>query len=191
MAGKGGARVGAGRKKNAETHAVPIARATDKLAARLQEITSALIEVALGQGFEEKWVPAGLVTRKDVLRRPPHPDRGAGFTSADGVPSGRDGTPLPDDDVWTDDKGKPVTIDVQVYPELAPEVLVLVERKPWKPDVKAIAEVWDRLNGKARQAVELNPGKDGPIEVQFYMPSNGRDTANNPTPAGTPGGVAE
>lgn len=42
-------------------------------------------------------------------------------------------------------------------------------------DMVAIKELGDRLDGKARQQVELTGKDDGPIAVSIYLPSNERD----------------
>lgn len=131
-AGNGGARPGAGRKLNLERHRVQIDGAGDQIARSLEAITSKLILIAGGEGREEEWVPAGSFTRKDAVRN-------------------QDGS------IWTDDKGKPCVVDVQIYPDLKADEWVCVKRKPWKPDPKAMAEAWDRLCGKAMSAVPPDP----------------------------------
>src|SRR5258708_200646 len=113
--GKGGARPGAGRKPNAELYAGQLGSAADQLAAALPEVAEKLIELAPGLQPRQKWMLAGLVTRKDPLRMKPHPDRDAGFTDPEGKPCDSRGEPLPPeppDDVWLDDKGKPLLIDM-------------------------------------------------------------------------------
>jgi hypothetical protein len=138
----GGARPGAGRKPNSERYAEQLGTAADHLASRLLEVAEAQAQLALGEIPGEKWVLAGLVTRKDVLRKKRPSDWPADE---------------PFDDVWTDDKGKPVVIDAPLFPELPPGKLIRIEQYPGKPDIKAIIEIWARLGGKPGQIPPVDP----------------------------------
>jgi hypothetical protein len=69
MAGKGGAREGAGRKSNAEKYGVQIAEYTDRCAEFLDDAQEKLRELIEGATRSEcKRARAGTVTRKDVVR---------------------------------------------------------------------------------------------------------------------------
>lgn len=155
--GHGGQRQGAGRKPNAERYSDQLGKANDHLAYELRECVVALLELALGKTWEEKWVPAGTLLKKDVLRLP---EREGGWTDGDGKAVNADGTPLaarPEDGIWRDDKGKPAIIDVPAYPELEPDALVLVERKRARPDIKALQYIWDRLEGRPNYVLPPEP----------------------------------
>jgi hypothetical protein len=182
MAGHGGKREGSGRRTNAEKYSLPLAGANDRLARALPDVVEALLDLALGRTFAEKWAPAGTVTRKDVLRRPLRPVPEPGWTDADGNPCDPEGRPLPppvhDDGIWLDPKEKPVVVDVLVYPHLPANELVMVSQVPIPPDAKVLAYIWDRLEGKPGQSVELT-GEDGDAvrhAVHIYLPDNLRDT---------------
>jgi|GEM_PF-6303202 len=180
----GGERPGAGRPSNAVRHAEPIAKAGDRLAGVLPDITEALIDIALGRGFEETWEPAGTVTFKDFLRikdmPEPEPDPEA------------DPLQNPDPEaVWLDPKGKPVPMERSLYPHLPANELVLVQQKPWKPDIRAIQEAHDRLIGKAIQALSLSNGEDGPLKIQVVYADPPSDPAEaSPGPGEDPPGEA-
>ena len=156
MAGShGGPRPGSGRKPNVEKFADVLATCNGRLAEAMPEVVEALIRLAVGKAVSETWVPAGTVTRKDVLRKPPKEKDPSEAWKGDDA-----GSEEPDDDddgVWLDQKGKPVLVDVPLYPWLEPHQLVLVERKTITPDIKALAYVWDRLQGKPAQFVPPDP----------------------------------
>lgn len=66
--GHGGARPGAGRKRNSEKYAEAIAAISDRIAADFDDRYTALQMIADG-GFEqitETWEPAGLIEREEV-----------------------------------------------------------------------------------------------------------------------------
>ena len=172
MAGKhGGVRPGAGRPRKSEKFATPIAEAEDRIAQRLPKLLESLIDQAMGWVVvepDEEWVPAGLVTVKGPLRvrAAPRPSDGEGAEGGDGDDVARDRRDE-DGEIWLDPKGKPLIVDVPVYPHLAPDVLVLVKRRTARPlpDARAAAYLIDRIMGKPTQAIEHTGEDGGPIQV--------------------------
>jgi len=145
MAGPhGGPRPNSGRKPKAEKFAGPIAAAEEKLADRLPKLLESLIEQAMGWVVsepDEEWIPSGLVTVRGPLR----------VTVLEKDEEGEgEGWKPPREEVWLDEKGKPVLVDLPVYPHLKPDVLVLVRRKTVRigPDFRAAAYLVDRVMDK-------------------------------------------
>ncbi len=137
MAGThGGARPGAGRKPNAEVHAESVGGFTLSAAEYLPQAFENLRLLAEGGALrvEQKWSPAGTLTRKDVARD----DAGA---------------PL------FDKNGKLSIIEVPLYPDLPAEEPVMVERKvtTLPPDYKANEYLVDRVAGKTAPAPDPDP----------------------------------
>jgi hypothetical protein len=130
--GHGGQRPGAGRKPNVEKYSDQIAKASDRLAEALPDFVESLIDLTLGKATGETWAAAGTVTRKDVAR------------DADGKPV-------------VGEKGKLYIVDVPVFPDKPPEELVLVEKTPGPPDIKAIMYAWDRLEGRPNYVAPPDP----------------------------------
>jgi hypothetical protein len=78
MAGSGGARPGAGRKRKADQFAGAIARAEKKIADRLPELVDNMLILANGgyERVEEQWAPAGsLWIGSGEFQRRMYPDR--------------------------------------------------------------------------------------------------------------------
>lgn len=68
MAGTGGARPGAGRKRKADKFAAPIARAEGRIADRLPHLVDRMLELADGVLIEDLDEETGVT---NVYRRPP------------------------------------------------------------------------------------------------------------------------
>jgi hypothetical protein len=135
MAGKGGAREGAGRKSNAEKYGVQIAEYTDRCAEFLDDAQEKLRELIEGATRSEcKRARAGTVTRKDVVRD-------------------EDGEPI------ADKNGKLTVIEIKVFPDLPDDEMVIVEERTISlpPDLRAIECLTDRVCGRPIPSEELAP----------------------------------
>jgi hypothetical protein len=149
MAGShGGHREGSGRKPNSVKYATQLAGASDKLAESMPLVVNKLIDLALGVD-QLTYVPAGSLYRKDVLRKPKKESEGWREKQEEEDEAGGD--------IWLDEKGKPVVIDVPQYPQLDPDEPVLIKRVTGVPDFKALAYIWDRLQGKPAQESAPDP----------------------------------
>lgn len=144
---RGGAREGAGRKKNTEKFAHQWAGFTELCADHLEEAFDHLWTLCEGATkVETKEVKACTMTRKDVVRD-------------------EDGRPI------TDGKGKLYLIDVLIFPAAGPDEMVLVERKTLElpPDVRAIAELIQRVGGRPFNAEDEAPDAGdaiGPADLE-------------------------
>jgi hypothetical protein len=149
--GHGGSRPGSGRKPNAEKYADQLGKANDHLAYELRECAKALLDLALGNTEEVERVPAGTLWRKDVIRV-----EKADLTFLTEEEAGK--LELSEiDGILLDQKGKPAIVDVPMYPDLDPTQLVEVKRKKLRPDVRALAYIWDRLEGRANYVPPVEP----------------------------------
>jgi hypothetical protein len=132
----GGGRPGAGRPSNQEKHQEVIASFTALAARGLSQCYDNLCTLADG-GFERtetKWMPAGLVTRKEAAKGP-------------------------DGEALLNRAGNPMLIDVLAFPDLPADELVAVEKKviTLAPDFRANEYLVNRVMGVPRPAAEPTP----------------------------------
>lgn len=137
--GNGGARPGAGRKPLREKYAAPLNKAEKAIAVHLPKAAANLVTLADG-GFvrtEKKFMLAASMTRSDIARD-------------------KEGNPL------CGQNGKPIRVDVLIFPHIEPTEFVEVERKEitLAPDRAANEYLIDRIAGKPIQANEIS-GPDG------------------------------
>jgi hypothetical protein len=170
MAGKGGARKGAGRPKNATKHKATAATLTELCADYAPQAFENLKILAAG-GFERvklEYEPAGGMTVRALARDDAgEPIRGP--------------------------RGGLTFVALPLYPDLDPDALVLVGRKVEyaEPDREANQYILDRFAGKPRQAIELENGESGPLKIQVvYADPHADDTEPPPGPAEDPPGDA-
>jgi len=147
MAGQiGGSRPGAGRKPNAVKYEGQLGSFHDRAAEGLGRTYDNLRALADGEcvRVETRRQRAGTITRKDVAR------------DAKGEPV-------------RDKNGKLTVIEVQVYPDLPPDEMVVVEEKSIRlpPDFKANELFVDRLGGRPKQGVEVSGEDGGPIPIDL------------------------
>ena len=185
MAGsRGGAREGAGRKPNAEKYAEQKTSFTGLCAEYLLNAFGNLKQIAEGmERIEQKWVPAGTVTRKEVLRMTVTIDEhGEIDRSKDGQ-------------VWLDKSGKPVCIEVPVFPQKDADEMVLIERKVSRslPDFKANQLIIDRAMGtvipapeEPQDLVEIRQAVEGALDILAARKSRPPDVGGPPPPPTPP-----
>jgi hypothetical protein len=135
-ANHGGARPGAGRPSNQEKHREAIATFADLAARGLTQCFDNLCTLADG-GFERtesRWMPAGMVTRKEAARGP-------------------------DGEVLFNRAGNPLLVDVHAFPGKPADELVLVERKVTTvaPDFRANEYLVNRVMGTPIPAPAPDP----------------------------------
>jgi hypothetical protein len=127
MAGShGGHRDGSGRKPNSEKYADQVASFNELAARGLSQNFDNLCTLADGgyERFETEYTPAGVIFRKDVAR-----DK--------------------DGEIVRDKHGKPILVQVAVFPDLPPDQMIPIKRKviTLGPDFRANEYLVNRIMG--------------------------------------------